>query len=100
MVVIGFFSDEGSDNARAFLAAAESQDSITFGIATSEEVAKSLEASFDSVVLFKKFDEGRATFDGKYTAEEIVKFVMAEQLPLVTKFSDQVQYILCRCILL
>lgn len=90
VIVIGFFADDDSDNAKAYLSAAESQDTILFGIVTSEEVAKSLDASFDSVVVFKKFDEKRATFDGKYTTEEIVKFVLAEQLPLVTKFSDQV----------
>ena len=53
-------------------------------------MAESLEATFDSIVVFKKFDEGRATYDGEYTAEEIVKFVLAEQLPLLTVFSDQV----------
>ncbi len=28
-------------------------------------------------------------FSGDYTAEKIVNFVLTEQLPLVTKFSDQ-----------
>ena len=44
----------------------------------------------DSIVVFKSFDEGRATFDGKYTSEDIVTFVLGEQLPLVTKFTDEV----------
>ena len=57
---------------------------------TNKEVAESLEATFDSVVVFKQFDEGRVTYDGEYSAEEIVKFVLAEQLPLLTVFNDQV----------
>ena len=89
-MIIGFFKDAESANAKAFLAAADSQDTLYFGIVTNKEVAASLEANFDSVVVFKKFDEGRATFDGEYTAEEIIKFVYAEQLPLLTVFSDQV----------
>lgn len=89
VVVIGFFEDAESANAKAFLAAADSQDTLYFGIVTNKEVAKSLEATFDSVVLFKQFDEGRATFDGEYTAEEIIKFVNAEQLPLLTVFNDE-----------
>ena len=90
MVVIGFFEDAESANTKAYLAAADSQDTIFFGIVTKKEVADSLDASFDSIVVFKQFDEGRATYDGEFVAEEIIKFVLAEQLPLLTVFSDQV----------
>ena len=38
-----------------------------------------------------QFDSGRAVFSGEYTTEEIVNFVLTEQLPLVTKFSDEVR---------
>ena len=90
VAIIGFFEDAESANAKAYLAAADSQDTLYFGIVTSKDVAESLEATFDSVVVFKQFDEGRATFTGEYTAEEIVKFVLSEQLPLLTVFDDQV----------
>lgn len=90
VVVIGFFEDAESDNARAYLNAADTQDTIYFGIVTSKDVADSLEATFDSIVVFKQFDEGRATFDKEFTTENIVTFVLGEQLPLVAKFSDEV----------
>ena len=90
VVVVGFFEDAESDNAKAYMNAADSQDTIYFGIVTDKEVAESLEASFDTVVVFKEFDEGRATYDGEMDAESIVAFVLAEQLPLVTKFTDKV----------
>lgn len=91
VVVIGFFENAESDNAVAYTNAADTQDTIYFGIVTSKEVAESLEATMDSVVVFKKFDEGRATFDKDFTTENIVTFVLGEQLPLVAKFSDEVR---------
>ncbi len=90
VVVIGFFEDESSDKATVYVNAADTQDTIFFGLVTSKEVAESLEATMDSIVVFKNFDEGRATFDGDFTAENIVTFVLGEQLPLVAKFSDEV----------
>lgn len=90
VIVIGFFEDAESDKAKAYINAADTQESIYFGIVTQKEVAESLEASFDSIVVFKKFDDGRATFDKEYTTENIVTFVLGESLPLVAKFSDEV----------
>ena len=179
VVVVGFFKDRESDAANAFISAADTQDSVTFGITSVKEVADALDAKFDSIVLFKQvcvcgcvgvevwgvlcvcreggfvlgkkssvfgcvglvwvccvslkhldeikvdssslllhpshhsssfpippyfllpspflplpltqFDSGRAVFSGEYTTEEIVNFVLTEQLPLVTKFSDEVR---------
>ena len=54
MVVIGFFKDQTSDAAKAFLGAAEEQETLYFGISTSQAVADALEAKLDTVVLFKK----------------------------------------------
>lgn len=54
VVLIGFFKDVESKEAKAFLAAAETQDSLGFGITSTQEVADALEATFDSIVLFKK----------------------------------------------
>ncbi len=88
--MIGFFESTESDDAAAYIAAADSQDSINFGIVTSKDVAEGLEATMDSIVLFKSFDDGRVTYAGDFNAEDITTFVLTEQLPLVTKFSDEV----------
>ena len=53
MVVIGFFKEQTSDAAKAFLEAAERLD-VYFGISYSQEVANALEAELDTMVLFKK----------------------------------------------
>ena len=54
VVVIGFFEDAESEAAKAYIAAADSEDTVYFGITTSKEVAEALEATFDSIVVLKK----------------------------------------------
>uniref|UniRef100_A0A8C6SHJ8 Protein disulfide-isomerase n=1 Tax=Neogobius melanostomus TaxID=47308 RepID=A0A8C6SHJ8_9GOBI len=76
VAVIGFFKDPKSADAQAFEKAAEA-------------VYAKLEVAEDGVVLFKKFDEGRNTFDGEMTKENLLAFVKANQLPLVIEFTEQ-----------
>lgn len=37
-----------------------------------------------------QFDEGRNTFDGEVTKENLLNFVKSNQLPLVIEFTEQV----------
>ena len=53
VVVIGFFKEQTSDAAKAFLETAERLN-VYFGISYSQEVANALEAELDTMVLFKK----------------------------------------------
>lgn len=39
---------------------------------------------------FSQFDEGRNTFDGELTKENLLAFVKTNQLPLVIEFTEQV----------
>ena len=54
VVVVGFFKDGESDAANAFISAADTQDSVTFGITSVKEVADALDTTFDSIILFKQ----------------------------------------------
>ena len=54
VVVVGFFKDGESKAAKAFISAADTQDSVTFGITSVKEVADALDAKFDSIILFKQ----------------------------------------------
>lgn len=54
VVVIGFFKDQSSDLAKAFLAVASGIDDIPFGISESDEVSSNYQIQDGSVVLFKK----------------------------------------------
>ncbi|XP_077380290.1 protein disulfide-isomerase [Festucalex cinctus] len=89
VVVIGFFKNVESDGAKAFEKAAEAVEDIPFGITSDDAVFTKFEVSKDGVVLFKKFDEGRNTFDGDLTKETILSFIKANQLPLVIEFTEQ-----------
>ena len=90
VAVIGYFQDESSDKATAYINTADADDSVSYGIVTSKDIAKGMETEQDSIIVYKKFDDGRAVFSGDWTTEAILTFVAGEQLPLVTKFSDEV----------
>ncbi|KAM4662191.1 LOW QUALITY PROTEIN: protein disulfide-isomerase [Discoglossus pictus] len=89
VAVIAFIKDSESDLAKAFLEAAEAVDDIPFGITSSDAAFTKYEVTKDSVVLFKKFDEGRNNFEGEVTKEEILNFIKSNQLPLVIEFTEQ-----------
>lgn len=89
VVVIGFFKDVESESAKAFIKAAEAVDDIPFGITSDGSVFTKFEMAKDGVVLFKKFDEGRNTFDGELSTENLLAFIKENQLPLVIEFTEQ-----------
>ncbi|XP_077980807.1 protein disulfide-isomerase-like [Glandiceps talaboti] len=88
--VLGFFKNAESDEAKAFLAAADGMDGITFGITSKDDVFSHYDVKEDNaVVLLKQFDEGRNDFSGDYNAETLSEFVKANSLPLVIEFSEE-----------
>uniref|UniRef100_A0AAX7T3R8 protein disulfide-isomerase n=1 Tax=Astatotilapia calliptera TaxID=8154 RepID=A0AAX7T3R8_ASTCA len=93
VAVIGFFKDAESAGAQAYEKAAQAIDDIPFAKTSSDAIYSKFEVSKDSVVLFKKFDEGRNTFDGELTKEALQSFVKANQLPLVIEFTEQILFI-------
>lgn len=54
VAVIGFFTDKESDNAKAFINAADGIDDVEFGIVSDAAIAKEHNVEGDKVVLFKK----------------------------------------------
>uniref|UniRef100_A0A3P8ZS57 protein disulfide-isomerase n=1 Tax=Esox lucius TaxID=8010 RepID=A0A3P8ZS57_ESOLU len=93
VAVIGFFKDVESEGAKAFLKAAEALDDVPFGITSDDAVFSKFEVSKDAVVLFKKFDEGRNTFDGELNKADLLSFIKGNQLPLVIEFTEQILFI-------
>ncbi|XP_077291192.1 protein disulfide isomerase [Arctopsyche grandis] len=89
VVVVGFFKDRESDNAKNFLAVAAELNDQIFGITSSEDIYKEYEAQCGSVTLFKKFDEGKIVYDGENDRAELKKWVSAESLPLIVEFSHE-----------
>ncbi|KAL3197164.1 hypothetical protein MRX96_014778 [Rhipicephalus microplus] len=69
VVVVGFFKDQESAEAKEFLKAADAVDRHAFAITSDDAIYKELGANKDGVMLFKKFDEGKNTLDKEFTHE-------------------------------
>jgi len=87
IAVVGFYKETGSAEAKVFLATADNMDDYPFAIVADEAVAK--ENGVDSgIVLFKKFDEGKAVFEGEVSEDLLTKFIAGNALPLVVEFNQ------------
>ena len=87
-VVVGLFKNLEGDEAKAFLAAAEEAEDLLFGITSAEDAFAGLDITADaSVVVLKKFDEGRSYIDGPITKESVELFAASNSLPLVVDFN-------------
>lgn len=89
VAVVGFFEDQASDDAKAFLEAAAEIDDIPFGITSSKDVFSEYKVEKNGVVLFKQFDEGRNELFEGITAAKVSEFIRANQLPLVIEFTQE-----------
>jgi len=87
--IIGFFKDQSTDAAKAFLASAAATDDHPFAITSEDAVASEYGVSGDGIVLFKDFDEGKNVYEGDITEEGITTFVAANALPLVVDFNHE-----------
>jgi len=89
VAVIGFFADQTSEAATAYLSVAGSLDDFQFAITSSPEVAAEHKLEGDSVLLLKTFDDGKAVLSEGITEEAITVFVSSESLPLVVDFNQE-----------
>uniref|UniRef100_G3VLI1 Protein disulfide-isomerase A2 n=2 Tax=Sarcophilus harrisii TaxID=9305 RepID=G3VLI1_SARHA len=93
IVIIGFFKDLQDEDAAAFLAIAEDAVDLTFGLTDRPELFQKYGLSKDTVVLFKKFDEGRADFpvDEELGLDQadLSHFLVVHSMHLVTEFNSQ-----------
>lgn len=90
VVVVAYFTDKESENAKVYLEVASLNDEIPFGLITDKSVADSLEVPADKVVVFKKFDENRNDFEEEFTVDNLKKFIFVNSLPLVIEFNHEV----------
>ncbi|KAJ8413566.1 hypothetical protein AAFF_G00080730 [Aldrovandia affinis] len=93
VVVVGFFSDLDSEDAKVFNGVAVDLVDVTFGVTSSLEVFTKYEVANNAVVLFKKFDDGRADHnileDKKLDKDELTAFIQTNSLELVIEFNEQ-----------
>jgi len=89
VVVVGFFKDQESKDAKVFLEVAAAMDDTPFAITSNDAVFKEYKVSKDGIVLLKKYDEGRNNYDGKMVADEITTWVGVNSLALVSEFTQE-----------
>ncbi|KAL6110933.1 pdia2 [Pungitius sinensis] len=93
VTVIGFFDNLESEAVKAFKELSLDLADAEFALSASPEVFRKYEVKENSVVLFKKFDEGRADFalseEGELNPQNLTAFINQNSLELIIPFSQE-----------
>jgi len=89
VVVVGFFKDQQSDVAKAYLKAVKDYEEYRCAITSDEEAMAKHNAKDGQVVLFKKFDSGRAVYEGAIDKDSMMEFIQRYAIPLVVEFNHE-----------
>ncbi|KAM3865504.1 protein disulfide-isomerase A2 [Diretmus argenteus] len=93
VTVVGFFNSLESEEAKVFTEVALNMVDTEFAVTTSPEVFQKYEVKNSSVVLFKKFDEGRADHalseEGKLDKDELTTFIKDNSMELIITFNEE-----------
>ncbi|XP_077426553.1 protein disulfide-isomerase A2 [Vanacampus margaritifer] len=93
ITAVGFFKSLESDAAKEFAELVMDMADTEFGITTSPEVFQKYELKTDTVVLFKKFDDGRVDYalpeDDKLDKSNLTNFIQENSLELIVPFTKQ-----------
>ncbi|XP_045464701.1 protein disulfide-isomerase [Harmonia axyridis] len=89
VVIVGFFKDASVAKAKAFLDVAAQIDDHQFGITSENALYEEYGLDHDSILLFKKFDEGKVEYEGEDTIDQIKSFIVSNSLPLVVEFNHE-----------
>uniref|UniRef100_A0A665W7E3 Protein disulfide-isomerase n=1 Tax=Echeneis naucrates TaxID=173247 RepID=A0A665W7E3_ECHNA len=95
ITVVGFFDTLESEAAKVFKEVAFDVTDTEFGVTTTPEVFQKYEVKTNSVVLFKKFDDGRADFvlseEEKLDKRNLTSFIQENSMELIIRFSKEVK---------
>ncbi|KAF5921008.1 hypothetical protein HPG69_005586 [Diceros bicornis minor] len=93
VVVIGFFQNLQDEDVATFLTLAQEALDMIFGLTDQPKLFQKFGLTKDTVVLFKKFDEGRADFpvDEELGLDQgdLSRFLLTHSMHLVTEFNSQ-----------
>ena len=84
VVLVGYFDAKDTKSSETFSEVADTmRDSFLFGATNDAELAKAEGVKQPAIVLYKQFDEGKDTFEEKFTTENIEKFAQTASVPLI-----------------
>ncbi|KAI1846742.1 hypothetical protein JX265_008954 [Neoarthrinium moseri] len=84
VVLVAYLDASDKESSEVFSKTAEKlRDSYPFGSSSDAELAEAEGVKAPAIVLYKTFDEGKATFSEKFDAEAIEKFAKTASTPLV-----------------
>ncbi|KAM9725255.1 protein disulfide-isomerase A2 isoform 2-T2 [Dama dama] len=93
VVVVGFFQDLQDRDVATFLGLAQDALDMTFGLTDRPQLFQKFGLTKDTVVLFKKFDEGRADFpvDKELGLDQgdLSRFLLTHSMRLVTEYNSE-----------
>jgi protein disulfide-isomerase A1 len=89
VVIVGFFKNQESDAAKAFIEVAGANDEIPFAITSADAVFAENKVEGEAVVVFKNFDEGRADLAADLSADNIKAFIASNSMPTVIEFTQE-----------
>ncbi|KPJ07294.1 Protein disulfide-isomerase [Papilio machaon] len=90
VITFGFFPDQATEKAKAFLNVAGLVDDQVFALVSDEKLIEELEAESGDVVLFKNFEEPRVKYDAKEFNEDLFKtWVFVQSMPTIVEFSHE-----------
>ncbi|KAF0289123.1 Protein disulfide-isomerase [Amphibalanus amphitrite] len=88
VIAVGFFRDPDSVSAIIYLRVADAVHDYPFFIVRDQELFEHYDLTDDTVVVFKKFDDGRVDFPaGDYVADDLMEFLRLETFPLVSELT-------------
>ncbi|KAL6714721.1 protein disulfide-isomerase precursor [Lecanora helva] len=84
VVAVAFFDADDKTSNTTFTEVADSlRDEYLFGATNDAKLAKAEGVKAPAIVLYKSFDEGKATFNEKFDKEAVSKFIKTSAIPLV-----------------
>lgn len=84
VVLVGYFAADDKTSNNTFTEVAdEMRDNFLFGATSDAALAEAEGVKQPAIVLYKTFDEGKATFEEKFTKEAIDTFAKTASTPLI-----------------
>lgn len=87
VVIVGFFKDRESDEAKAFLTTADTVDDYPFGITSNEDVYAKYGAKNGAIILFNNLENEKSVFEGESSEAAILEFVAIKSSPAIIDFN-------------